>query len=751
MVYSTWLELQSGAPGLGGPFLLEHLVPYESFRKGQEATPSVVVAIGGLQKRRFLQQHFFVSHVSLEPNIRMGYQPGVDSILLDCELHTLTHAPRIKAGITPGCNTRHELHCGSGNNANEIAHSLYNHILMPLATVTFLFVADLGGWDSVTNLLGFWARRPVHEPEPTPAIVILVSSDHKCQTSVRDVILHASTRLLEQLRLSEPARPFTRPNAEMMIQRRFTIKILNRCATNRDTRAATIGLIEAAAIQQRQSQPAFSTRHLIYLLRVGLVHYSESPGHSFNSYLALRQHSRVPPDVAHCLQNVLRSVAGTLEEKADIIASALWLDAFPPGMHCFSPDIIFSNFYATNLGLSNTSFENKGLKDVVKTRLIELVRTRFIELVSSQCTDHLTRHIAALNSSSTTVSTCGEICVICFARTAMYTFDCQHRICNTCALNIGEQREPWEVSIQRCPVCRRLNTADFMIRPPTAGLRLLQLGGSDFAIIWSFLSQLKKMLNLGSLPFCQFFDGIIAEGAGIYFALSLFLEKWSMKDCKKHLSSNFLPEVHNGTSISHRMLAWMGRSPDITIKYNGGSYSDGLVDAISSKLISSLFYIELITVPVFRTVPAECTVRLLCRVNPGPTFMNLLMELHQRQTCIQYRSADSQFTETPIFTKKIWSMCSKGIPFAKELDLDVVNMDSLIEVKLDSRAGSPQNISNCPYRIIDLIQDQKLDVTSVVPGFQAESEMSGTRDEDLVGGDTLAGSMTRMYRVLNEL
>lgn len=157
---------------------------------------------------------------------------------------------------------------------------------------------------------------------------------------------------------------------------------------------------------------------------------------------------------------------------------------------------------------------------------------------------------------------------------------------------------------------------------------------------------------------------------------------------------------------------------------------------LSVELICYLFYIELDTKPT--TFPQECSVRVLCRVPPGPGLMDLLMKSRLRSACFLYRGDEAQFTETELCPTDLWDLCRKGQPFQRDLVLEVMSLDSAIHVQVDGFSSGPHSISRCPYRLSSLVHDQLLD-------YRPEAE----EGSDAIDKNTTA--FTNMFGVLDAL
>jgi hypothetical protein len=102
------------------------------------------------------------------------------------------------------------------------------------------------------------------------------------------------------------------------------------------------------------------------------------------------------------------------------------------------------------------------------------------------------------------------------------------------------------------------------------------------------------------------------------------------------------------------------------------------------------------------------------------------------QENIYYKATEPKFLKAPICPSDVWNEVKAGRPFLRYLDVEVFSLDSVIDVRIgsiireeeeegkrlrfkslsdgnDTVADNAQHISNCPYRLGNLIKDQALD------------------------------------------
>lgn len=145
----------------------------------------------------------------------------------------------------------------------------------------------------------------------------------------------------------------------------------------------------------------------------------------------------------------------------------------------------------------------------------------------------------------------------------------------------------------------------------------------------------------------------------------------------------------------------------MVVEYEGGPINTRLLRATASRMLSCLFYIELITIPTFYSVPEMASIRLSCRLPPGPPLMHLVSELRRGRALLHYRG-DGDACVEELITPVVLTRCRKGGAFYKVLGMEVTSMASALDVKIETRTGL-NSISNCPYELRKLLRDQKLD------------------------------------------
>lgn len=126
-------------------------------------------------------------------------------------------------------------------------------------------------------------------------------------------------------------------------------------------------------------------------------------------------------------------------------------------------------------------------------------------------------------------------------------------------------------------------------------------------------------------------------------------------------------------------------------------------------MLASLFYIRLDSLPVFSGHGFTSKAKILCRLDPGKELHALLLRLRlsRARFCIQF--ADHIQCDTEV---------SHSDPFCTPIQFCVSSMADLVHVQIEGLTRRPQNISNCPYRLSELVMDQGLHLIFGRPDHQ---------------------------------
>ena len=331
-----WLELKSGIPGQGC-YLLEHRGANKTIDE-LTGLPRTIVAVGGKSKRQFLSgsNHEAIAFRRISPS----------TIVIDCELHNKRIISKMKA--TPpveSCRQHRVLlpHTCLPVKIRQFAWSLYWQALIPFTSIILLFVEDLGGFDAVADVLTVWARQSVTTPAQSPPRVILL---HREPADIKWFEGQLRARLKASLLKTDPFDQTIDFQATLLYQAAFeSIRLLPYSAK----REVAIQTDQMFTIRTNAGY-SFNSEHLKYLLQESVSQFCN--GGAFNFHRATRLGNRIPADLEDHIVNFV-----TASRKADLdvvtlVASALDMEAHPPGMHCTSlPSLLNQHCSSANYSL----------------------------------------------------------------------------------------------------------------------------------------------------------------------------------------------------------------------------------------------------------------------------------------------------------------------------------------------------------------------------------------------------------------
>ncbi|KAI1841723.1 hypothetical protein JX265_013704 [Neoarthrinium moseri] len=629
---ALWLELRSGAPGLPGPFLLEHRHGYQVL-DGQAAQPRVVLAIGGKIKRRFMRRLQFDS---MEKHGGVSLRRSHSVLLIDCEMHD-SRLPRVKAGPRVESTLQHHLStslsdCSPVHRVARFAHTLYWQSLVPFAPVILLFLEDLGGLPQVTEMLAAWAARP---NQCAPRVIIVHDSQTKVTLDQVEFQLHSKLKYL--LRKADP---------ETIVRRgrNQPFELIKLHPISLDSASQVPSQIEESFLTRDRMGLAFHGQHLKYLLHQSIRLFTKGETRSFNFYAAARASNPVSPTMAEAIASFLEASEGHEIDQSSIIASALALDARPPGMHGYGQN-------------SSTSYGRERAAPSLKP------------------TWH-TLHAFMLFGQPIAITK-----------------------------SVRGQSE----GQRHCPLCRERNEAAIILRPLTAGSRVLKIGGptSSKVGLFNFLQDLQSLIGLPLHPLREQFDVVIGYDIGAFLVHAIFIAGWTIADVKHHLdslseaklvkkgsiasfgdglrwdfagarlfngadvillvehaaffntntsSASFsLPKIAAPNNVRQSSPAFEHKS-DVVIQCSGDKCDPSAFHLMASKMVSSLFYIELVEAPTFYTVPETVHIRLKCRLPAGTPLTTLLFKLRLKNTRI-YMASGGAGKEEMLVTPSALARC----------------------------------------------------------------------------------------------
>lgn len=287
--------------------------------------PRMLIAIGKDTKRKFLQHH----HVKPGPSAEAGVSLRAftsSTVLIDCELHNTCALKVRKAGPPLGNCLQHHLSVPLNGNSSQhkissLAQDLYWQILFPLASVVLLFLDDLGGAGQILELLAGWVRKSSAAPGPYPPRVLIIY-DWRSNINPQQFGDQLQARL----------RAFLRGTSDLEACR-AAFESIQLFSFSTSLPKLLLHIEESFSIRDRLGF-TFSPGHMRHLLQIAVNQASQGIGRQLDVQDAARLQNPPPPNFAdHIIRFIMLGNRAGFDYDL-IVASALHLDANPPGMHC---------------------------------------------------------------------------------------------------------------------------------------------------------------------------------------------------------------------------------------------------------------------------------------------------------------------------------------------------------------------------------------------------------------------------------
>lgn len=120
-------------------------------------------------------------------------------------------------------------------------------------------------------------------------------------------------------------------------------------------------------------------------------------------------------------------------------------------------------------------------------------------------------------------------------------------------------------------------------------------------------------------------------------------------------------------------------------------------------LLASLFYVSLMTLPQCNEFGVlVCSIQIRCRVlPPSAAYQDLIARLRVRRARFYF-----DFQSIPCVNREIIDEAERNIPFNRRVNLSFENHLPSIDIQVHGITRARTSISNCPYDIQQLVEDQ---------------------------------------------
>ncbi|KAK8121330.1 hypothetical protein PG999_005450 [Apiospora kogelbergensis] len=372
---AQWLRLvtQSTPPHCG--YLEECQAPYRALDRLADETPAIVQLIGSGQKYKLIDHLFRNGPPTQQSDIIhiVEMQDRKQSIILfDCP--TVLHPSKMDMTMDDkaGYLHRHPLKGWKLNQSNfQTTVQLNSQLLAGISQTVVVFVDDFPGSSSIIELLVAWARNCQRDLRSRPRL-LLVSEEYTEKVDMQARFLDRLFRYFVRLQqMSDPTRPYVPSDVETMFWNCFeSLHLISDCSGLLDR----IMLHTQEMLQRRTTLGwAFSGSNLCYLLRQWISRFARNEIGAFDFVLAFRTQDPAAKRFEHHIEVLLHlTPKPQLAKMAKVVASALYMDAYPKGGHCPSDEHILSYVAPRVTPGSSTSMDGEKKPNIMLCLLVVL-------------------------------------------------------------------------------------------------------------------------------------------------------------------------------------------------------------------------------------------------------------------------------------------------------------------------------------------------------------------------------------------
>lgn len=309
--------------------------------QSQDIRPELTLLVGGRTKRKAAKDLFGLRNLEEHGAIRLeDSERRHDQLLLaDCELHNQKfYDPR---PVSSHCKSHLLRWADTSKTLGHVAYLLYLKVLMKFATIVCVFADDFGTLDDFAKMLAAWAYVLGQEECPADRVKIIILLRWRDQLQTFDEKLakiSLENRIIDQIRRNLQ---MSSKSPKMWLDALGELTVLHLPAVS--TRKHLNTTYRRLCRESRETHSlreigkrCFSAYHLGKLLSFAVEQFCSTHAQSIELIDATRVSRPLPQNATKCTKSALTKLARHLDlhECYSLLASALSLDAFPPGSHC---------------------------------------------------------------------------------------------------------------------------------------------------------------------------------------------------------------------------------------------------------------------------------------------------------------------------------------------------------------------------------------------------------------------------------
>ncbi|GFF96240.1 hypothetical protein IFM53868_08435 [Aspergillus udagawae] len=555
---SSWLEIHAGQKGV---FVRDHgrlarLI--SDLPQPEQQYPALSIFLGSKRKDKALQAIF--------PHNNIQRTASRASIGLRCEtLSAETNEPLLFAdgdvgeptlGQPPHILPGDHLVPGSPTSTLSAVQTVYSRLVVPFADLICIFAVDFQDLAAVAQYLVGVTRTgsPTGVPLAVRPKVIVVLEEASTDTTVSNEIAQFYQQLngMDRRRLRESFSSLNVIHLDGKLPETIQYERLRLFIKDQQSSMQAL---------RRTNWCQFTAQHLGALFQAALRTFGTES--RFDLVKATRLAFPVAPGLHHHLAHFWEiGLQGgcSINTLARVVASALLMDHYVPGMMLLEPRVVFRTLYRSPLMKSCQAYKrvaasgeqkpvnketgisgNLQLPSLPIKDLIGLVEREFIQ--GFHVISTLTKASLDLRQE-TLMSLCHElgqiksqrICLYCLVRCAQHCQRCQHAICDTCAQLFGNPAADAEYrfTLSMCLLCLSQEELVVDVLPPTMYPTILAVdgGGVRGVIPLEYLILIQERLGR-ECKLRDLVDLAVGPSSGGLITLGMIGMEWDIAICSQ--------------------------------------------------------------------------------------------------------------------------------------------------------------------------------------------------------------------------
>ncbi|CAG8074119.1 unnamed protein product [Penicillium olsonii] len=408
-------------------------------------------------------------------------------------------------------------------------------LLFMFVDLVCIFADDVGGLNGVRDLLLKWTGMGSASSLPKairPRIIVVTTTSPSVTQDVldeADFLLDIRSTQPEFLRVFSDIRFCYLPSDELSSNARFLSLGADISRQLHDTRFTRL-----------RHKLMFSAAHLGDLFKMATDQICRLPRQKFDFIASTRQQNLLDGAFnSHLVDFLKLSGKATIPYEGIVshIASAILMDAYPPGMHCFSPRVVFDRLYHEICYQAHREVYSTDELATLQCGRIGSRLTVLFEYMKGASTSSAEIHKDNLTDQAKYWGwlRCNRTCILCLRRSPEHVLPCHHSICDTCVRVFGVATLCYEEEylIPECPLCRSADSLTVRIKPSTCAARVLSIdGGGPRAVIPLENLEILQGILGDHIPICDMVDLTVGCSSGGLISLSKFMLRMDVGVCK---------------------------------------------------------------------------------------------------------------------------------------------------------------------------------------------------------------------------